>query len=169
MLKNGVDETGNPVQSLLSLMHTLEGRKPHYEINHHPLERTGNAAASVVGGNLSLLYSLLGTPYDIDMSGKILFIEETGEFLYHTDRMMNSLRLAGKLQDLKGLVVGQFSDVKDNSEPFGKEVEEIIYGAVADYTFPVCFGFPAGHDAINLSVVFGKKWELSVQDRKSVV
>jgi muramoyltetrapeptide carboxypeptidase len=163
MLKGALDESGNPGQSLLSLIYALEGRKPHYEISHHPLERMGSAAATVVGGNLSLLYSLLGTPFDIDMSGKILFIEETGEFLYHTDRMMHSLRLAGKLQGLKGLVVGQFSDMKDNPEPFGKEVEEIISGVVADYTFPVCFGFPAGHDSINLPVIFGNKWELNVQ------
>ncbi len=163
MLKGALDETGNPGESLLSLIHTLEGRKPYYEISHHPSGRTGNAAAMVVGGNLSLLYSLLGTPLDIDMSGKILFIEETGEFLYHTDRMMHSLRLAGKLQDLKGLVAGQFSEVKDNAEPFGRTVEEIISEAVADYSFPVCFGFPAGHDAINLPVVFGNNWELNVQ------
>jgi muramoyltetrapeptide carboxypeptidase len=77
--------------------------------------------------------------------------------------MIHSLRLAGKLQNLKGLVAGQFSEVKDNAEPFGKAVEEIISEAVADYSFPVCFGFPAGHDAINLPVVFGKKWEINVQ------
>ncbi len=163
MLKGGLGETGYPGQSLLSLIHTLEGKKPHYEINHHPLERNGNATAMVVGGNLSILCSLLGTPFDIDMSGKILFIEETGEYLYHTDRMMHSLRLAGKLQDLKGLVVGQFSEMKDNAEPFGRALEEIISEAVANYTFPVCFRFPAGHDAINLPLVFGKKWELNVQ------
>ncbi len=165
MLRGGIGETGNPGESLSALLHALEGRKPHYDLNPHPLGRTGNVVAPVVGGNLSLLYSLLGTPLDIDMSGKILFIEETGEYLYHTDRMMLSLRLAGKLQDLKGLVVGQFSDVKDNPEPFGKEVEEIISEAVADYTFPVCFGFPAGHGAKNLPVVLGKKWELNVQKK----
>jgi len=164
MLKGGIGETGNPGESFLALIHAMEGRKPQYDLKSHPMGRTGNAAAVVVGGNLSLLYSLLGTPFDIDMTGKILFVEETGEYLYHTDRMMHSLRLAGKLQDLKGLVVGQFSDVKDNAEPFGKEVEEIISEAVADYTYPVCFGFPAGHGAINLPVVFGSKWEINVQN-----
>src|SRR4029077_13849329 len=105
----------------------------------------GEANSTLVGGNRSLLYALAATPSDIDTKGKILFIEDLDEYLYHIDRMMMQLKRSGKLSGLKGLVIGGFSEMKDNTVPFGKTSEEIILEAVKEYNYPVCFGFPAGH------------------------
>ncbi len=166
MCRHFVDENGQPTDSLLSLIRVLKGEKPVYEFCGNPLNRRGTATARLVGGNLSLLYSLIGTPYDLDTAGKILFIEETSEYLYHIDRMMNSLKLSGKLMNLAGLVVGQFSDVKDNPDPFGKTVEEIILDAVKENDFPVCFGVPAGHEQPNLALTLGAIWKLKITEKK---
>lgn len=164
MCRNFLDENGNPTESLKSLISLLKGEKPVYPIPASPFNRKGTASAPLVGGNLSMLYSLTGTPYDIDTAGKILFIEEISEYLYHIDRMMTSLRLAGKLKSLSGLVAGQFTDVKDNPEPYGKTVEEIILDTVRDYDFPVCFGMPSGHDQPNMALVLGHRWKLIIRD-----
>ena len=169
MVRDGVKPDGTPTQGFLAMIESLEGKKHLYKTEPSQFNRYGNESGTLVGGNLSLLYSLLGTPYDLDTSGKILFIEEIGEYLYHTDRMMISLRLAGKLKGLKGLVVGQFSDVKDNPEPFGKTIEEIISEAVAGYGYPVCFGMQAGHGEPNLPLVFGQEWNLEVSETGAVL
>jgi muramoyltetrapeptide carboxypeptidase len=118
----------------------------------------------LVGGNLSLLYALRGTPYDIDPRGKILFIEDLDELLYHVDRMVQNLRLAGWFKGLAGLIVGGMSDVRDKNpeDPFGKSAEQIIADALGDTTYPVCFGFPAGHIDDNQALVFGADARFSV-------
>lgn len=164
MVRNSMGPDGVPSAGFVRMVEMLEGKRGGYHTGSHSLNRNGIASAPVIGGNLSLLYSLIGTPFDLDTRGRILFIEDVGEYLYHIERMMISLRLAGKLSGLKGLVVGEFSEVKDNPEPFGMTVEEIISDAVKDYDFPVCFGFPAGHGAVNLPVEFGTVWDLSVDN-----
>ena len=151
----------NP-ENLESMLKLLRGEKTDYSFPSDPLNRPGEATGTLVGGNLSLICSLQATPYELDTRNKILFLEDTSEYLYHIDRMMHNLKLSGKLKELKGLVIGDFSDVKDNEEPFGKQVKEIITDAVKNYSFPVCFGFPAGHEKKNLALVFGKKWHLTV-------
>jgi muramoyltetrapeptide carboxypeptidase len=165
MCRNFFPENGLPADTLFSLIQLLRGEKPEYNIIPSSMNRTGTTTARLVGGNLSLLYSLSGTPYDLDTAGKILFIEDIGEYLYHIDRMMIGLRLSGKLKYLAALVVGQFTDVKDNEEPFGKSVEEIILDAVRDYDFPVCFNFPAGHGQPNLALALGSVWKLKVTNK----
>ena len=125
---------------------------------------SGMAKGQLIGGNLSLLYSLSGTPFDIDTTDKILFIEDLDEYLYHIDRMMMQLKLSGKLKKLKGLIVGGMTDMKDNAIPFGKFPEDIILDAVKEYNYPVCFDFPAGHIDKNLALYFGKEVELNVND-----
>ena len=125
--------------------------------------KVGEATAEIVGGNLSLIYSLSGTPFDIQTDGKILFIEDLDEYLYHLDRMMMQLKLSGKLKNLAALIVGGMSDMKDNPIPFGKTAEEIIHDAIKDYDYPVCFQFPAGHIEKNLPVYFGKTATLTIQ------
>ncbi len=124
----------------------------------------GTCEGILIGGNLSLLYALRGTPYDIDPRGKILFIEDLDELLYHVDRMVQNLRLAGWFKELAGLIVGGMSDMRDKNpdDPFGKTAERIIADALGDTTYPVCFGFPAGHIDDNRALVFGKKAKLSV-------
>lgn len=169
MCRSFMDEKLQPKAEVEKMMGILKGIKVEYSIDYQQYNRMGSAEGQLTGGNLSLLYSLLGTPFDVDTRGKILFLEETNEYLYHIDRMMNSLRLAGKLEGLKGLVAGQFTELKDNSDPFGKPVEEIILDATDGYAYPVCFGLEAGHGGTNLPLVFGKSWKLQVDNAKSVM
>ncbi len=161
------DENGAANENLKTVMELLTGSQAEYKIDARPENRTGKCKAGIVGGNLSIIVSLLGTKYGIDTQGKILFIEDIDEYLYHTDRMMHQLKLAGKLDNLAGLVVGDFTDVKDNESPFGKTVHEIIAEAVAEFDYPVCFGFPAGHDKRNLALAFGMNWKLEVSEQKA--
>jgi muramoyltetrapeptide carboxypeptidase len=155
-------ENKKPTRSFFSLMELLTSGKLRMEVNVHPLNRTGTCTGELVGGNLSLIYSLQGTPWQLDTSGKILIIEDLSEYLYHLDRMMQNLRLAGQLKNLAGLLVGGFSDMKDNESPFGKSAYEIILEAVRDYDFPVVFDLPFGHISKNLSLMLGAKYQLEV-------
>ena len=124
----------------------------------HPLNRRGEAEAVVVGGNLSILYSLCGSASDIDTEGKILFIEDLDEYLYHIDRMMQNLKRTGKLKGLKGLIVGSMTDMHDNTIPFGMTAEEIVTAAVKEYDYPVCFNAPFGHIGTeNKALILGEK------------
>ncbi len=145
-----------------SLRHLLFGMPQEYVCEKHRLNRPGDASAPVVGGNLSLLYALSGSVDDIDTRGKILFIEDLDEQLYHIDRMMLQLKRSGKLSHLKGMIVGGMSDMKDNAVPYGKNAEEIIFDAVKEYAYPVCFNFPAGHIERNLALYLGAKAQLAV-------
>jgi muramoyltetrapeptide carboxypeptidase len=151
-------------ESTDSLRRALFGEELIYTVTNQTMlpNRAGIAEGQLVGGNLSLLYALQGSRSDIDTRGKILFIEDLDEYLYHVDRMMLSLKRTWKLSDLKGLIVGGMSDMKDNTIPFGKRAEEIIWDAVKQYDYPVCFGFPAGHETRNLALRFGEVVRLGV-------
>ncbi|MBC8344584.1 MAG: LD-carboxypeptidase [Bacteroidetes bacterium] len=156
-------------ESSLSLKKALFGKALSYEIPHNPYHRKGKSRGKLIGGNLAIITSLLGSQTDFDPSGKILFIEDIGEYLYRIDRMMWGLKRAGKFAGLSGLIVGQFSDIKDDEMPFGQTVYEIIAEHVMDHKFPLCFGFPAGHEEENLALVFGKEYELNVNNLVSKV
>ena len=145
-----------------SLFDALTGKPLRYEFPAHPLNRCGTAEGEVVGGNLSVLCSLLGSDSFPETDGKILFIEDVDEYIYHIDRMMHVLKRAGKLARLKGLVVGGLTQIHDNPDPFGQSVEEVIAEAVADYGYPLCFGFPAGHFSDNRAMVLGQKARINV-------
>jgi muramoyltetrapeptide carboxypeptidase len=139
----------------------------NYEINtseENLKNRTGTSQGQLVGGNLSLLYSLIGSPSQIKTDDKILFIEDLDEMLYHIDRMMQNLNRNGLLKNLKGLIVGGMSDMKDNTIPFGKTAEEIIMEVVADYSYPVCYHFPAGHIMDNRALIFGRNVTFKVSN-----
>jgi len=154
----------NTRSSLDNLKTILFGAEIPYKIEGHPFNRKGKTEAKVVGGNLSILYSLLGSESQINTDGKILFIEDLDEYLYHIDRMMQALKRAGMLNNLAGLIVGGMSDMNDNTIPFGKTTEEIISDIVSEYNYPVAFGFPAGHIDDNQPIVFGKKTILEVSE-----
>ena len=109
----------------------------------------------VVGGNLSVLYSMLGSDLFPDTDGKILFIEDVDEYLYHIDRMMMALKRAGKLAHLKALLVGAFNDMHESSIPLGMTAKEIIYEKVKEYGYPVIWDYPAGHVEDNRAIIFG--------------
>lgn len=152
-------------ESVGTLKKILFGEKMNYKISSHTLNKKGKAEGVLVGGNLSLLYALKGTKSGISTSGKILFLEDVDEYLYHVDRMMLSLKRAGKLSHLEGLIVGGLSEMKDNQTPFGKTAEEIIFDIVKEFDYPVCFNFPAGHDTKNLALPFGRRAKLSVGEK----
>lgn len=130
----------------------------------HALNRHGEATGILVGGNLSVLCSLRGTPYDIDPRGKILLLEDLDELLYHLDRMVMNLQVGGWFNGLAGLVVGHMIKMHDlkESDPFGQQAEEIISRALGSAKYPVCFNFPADHDSDNRALVLGQKTKLSV-------
>ena len=154
-------------EAVETLMKTLFAKEFAYEFEASVFNKKGVAEAEVVGGNLSLLYALSGSVSDLDTKGKILFMEDLDEYLYHIDRMLLNLQRAGKLRHLAGLLVGGMTDMKDNAIPFGKTAEEIIIDAVKEYNFPVCFNFPAGHVDRNLALVLGKRMKLVVDESGS--
>jgi muramoyltetrapeptide carboxypeptidase len=154
---------------ITTLFNILKGNLPTYEVPTNTLNREGVAEGELIGGNLSILYSLRGTSLDFDPHGKILFIEDVGEKLYHLDRMMMNLKNGGVLKCLRGLVVGEFSEMVDSDTPFGATAYEIIYDAVKEYDYPVLCGFPAGHGEVNHPLVLGKRVSLSVTHSKGVL
>ncbi len=136
-----------------------------YEISYkspNSLSRQGIGRGQLVGGNLSILYSLCGSPSALTTEGKILFIEDLDEYLYHIDRMMQNLKRNGYFENLAGLIVGGMTDMKDNTVPYGKTAEEIIMETVADYDFPVCFDFPGGHLVDNRTLIMGGEVTMKV-------
>ena len=145
-----------------SLKKTLCGRIPEYNIPTSDSNRLGQTQGILTGGNLSMLYSLMGSPSDINTENKILFIEDLDEYLYHVDRMMMNLKRNGKLDRLAGLIVGGLSDMNDNSIAFGKTAKEIVWEHVQEYNYPVCFDFPAGHIPDNRALIMGREILLTV-------
>ena len=154
---------------LLSLRKAIEGRRISYQVDPHLFNRRGEAVGELIGGNLALLAHCIGTDSDVKTKGKILFIEDVGEFLYNIDRMMYQLKRADKFKKLAGLIVGGFTDSKDTDRPFGQSAEEIIRDAVSEYDFPVCFGFPVSHGRENLALKIGVGYKLKVGKNKVVL
>jgi muramoyltetrapeptide carboxypeptidase len=152
----------NSQLSLNSIQETLKGKNLNYETKSHPLNINGQAKGQLVGGNLSILYSLCGSQSDIDTDGKILFLEDLDEYLYHIDRMMMNLKRTNKLSNLAGLIIGGMTKMHDNEVPFGKNVSQIILDLVKEYDYPVCFDFPAGHVKNNVCLKFGIDAKLKV-------
>lgn len=142
---------------LLSLKKMLFGKTVEYHFDAHPLNRPGTITSTLTGGNLSMLYSLRGTPIDIKPKNKALFIEDLDEYLYHIDRMMMNLSYSSWFDQLDGLLVGGMSDMHDNTVPFGKKVEEIIADVTANHRFPLAFGLPCGHLKPNFPLLLGDK------------
>jgi muramoyltetrapeptide carboxypeptidase len=151
------------VQSTFDL---LEGKNTHYSWNPYSLNKTGNDSGELVGGNLSMIYSMMGSKEQLQTNGKILFLEDLDEYLYHIDRMMMCLKRAQLLSNLKGLIIGGMTDMNDNAIPFGKEVTQIITDVTKDYNYPVAFDAPVGHINDNKALISGGIYELMVgEDR----
>ena len=157
------EEDGHDKASL-HLKNLLLGNPIRYEINTHPLNKTGKAKGTLRGGNLSVLYGLRGTPYDFPPENTILFIEDVEEKPYHIERMMYNLKLGGILQNISALLVGQFSGCEED-ESMHKTIYESISDLVSGYDFPVCFNFPAGHVKENFPLICGKTIELLVTEK----
>lgn len=161
-------DDGSENQALQTLKQVLFDDQLAYDIPNHSLNRTGKSSGELIGGNLSILYSLTGTNSDIDTKGKILFIEDLCEYAYHVDRMIWNLKKANKLENLAGLIVGGFTDIKPGPIPFGQEAYEIILDAVKDYDYPICFDFPAGHMEDNRALIMGRNVNLEVSQTSKV-
>lgn len=154
-------------QALRSLRRAFFGKRLRYRVAESKYNREGKVEGVVVGGNLSLVYSMLGSETQLDTNGKILYLEEVGEALYHIDRMMISLKRAGTFDNCKGLIIGGFSDLKTDANEFGMTYEEIILDAVKDYDFPVAFDFPAGHITDNRTVLLGRNVSFKVKKSRT--
>ena len=154
----------NTPKSLESLKNSLFGKANSIESPVHKFNRLGKVNAEIIGGNLSILYSLLGSNSDINTDGKILFMEDLDEYLYHIDRMMINMKRNGKFNNLKGMIIGGMSNMNDNNIPFGKTAEEIILDHLKDYNFPICFGFPSGHLDDNRSIRLGVSSVLDINE-----
>jgi muramoyltetrapeptide carboxypeptidase len=156
-------------QGLETLRKALFGEGLNYEIEPYDNNKIGESQAEIIGGNVTLLTACLGARNDISYDGKILFIEDVNDYNYAIDRMLRTLDRAGKFKNLAGLIVGGFTDLKENDIPFGFTPYETIQEIVAKYDYPVCYNFPAGHLPDNRALIFGEKVSLSVKKEKATI
>lgn len=154
-------------EGIQSLHRTLFGKKLQYKIDSSSFNRQGESTGQLVGGNLSIVYSMLGSDTNLNMNGRILFIEDVGEALYHIDRMMISLKRAGFFENCNGVIVGDFKLKKNEGNRFGKSLEEIVLEAVDGTDFPVVFNFPAGHLVDNRTLLMGSYVDMKVTNKKA--
>ena len=164
-----VDLKSIETEALNSLKKVLSGESITYKVPFSRLNKQGVCSGELVGGNLSVLYSMLGSKSSISTKDKILFLEDLDEYLYHIDRMMMNLKRNGYFEGLKGLIIGGMVHMHDNKIAFGKTSEEIILDITKDYNFPIAFNFPAGHIPDNRSLLFGKQVELEVNEKETIL
>lgn len=151
------------IETIDSIRQCITGEKMRYTFAPNPNNRTGLATGELVGGNLKTLETLAGSKSDLNTKGKILFVEDTGEYLYSIDRMFWNLKRSGKLDKLIGLIVGGFKIKKDDEgEEFGQTLEQIVLDKVKEYSFPVCFDFPVGHQKNNFAIKCGMVHTLGI-------
>lgn len=167
VMAGGITEETHADKYVQSLQQALKGKAGKFNFEPHPLDREGSATGILVGGNLSILANLSGTRSQVNTKGKILVLEDIGEYRYHVDRMMYNLKRAGWLEKLAGLVVGAFVQGKETTTPFGETEYEIIHHIVEDYGFPVAYGFPVGHQVENYTLKLGALYELKVNGKQS--
>lgn len=151
--------------SLETLRKVLFNEPLEYRLTSEFQNRSGESSGVLIGGNLAILVMMSGSVSEQDFRDKILFIEDVGEYLYSLDRMMWNLKRAGKLDKLKGLIVGSFTEMKDSDIPFGQTAEEIIMNHLREYEYPVCFNFPAGHISDNRALILGRKVKMTVKNQ----
>lgn len=158
---NGVDKY------IQSLHNAILGKKNAYTCMPHSYNKTGLATGTLVGGNLSILAHLIGSPSSINTKNNILFLEDIGEQIYHIDRMLYQLKRSGKLDNLAGLVIGGFTGMEDTERPFGKKVYAVVKDIIEGYNYPVAFGFPVSHSKQNVALKVGVSYTLKVTSNKT--
>ncbi|HLD51711.1 MAG TPA: LD-carboxypeptidase [Sediminibacterium sp.] len=164
-MANAFNEGGAKLPYVQSLQKALKGTKAKYTCTTHAMNQLGKASGVLMGGNLALIAHLVGSKMMYKTKGSILFLEDVGEYAYNIDRMFIQLKRAGIFNQLSGLILGGFTDRKDTTRPFGKTVEEIIQEHIAEYDYPICFGFPVSHDTENYALKVGASFELSVTSK----
>jgi muramoyltetrapeptide carboxypeptidase len=160
------NDDGDKNKFILSLQKTLKGNKTNYNCNPNSFNKIGIASGELVGGNLAMIAHTIGTKSSYDTKNKILFLEDIGEYIYNIDRMLIQLKRSEVFESLAGLVIGSFTDTKDTTIPFGKNVNTIIQEHTSEYHFPVCFNFPVGHQAENVALKIGVNYTLNVGNKK---
>ena len=155
--------------SITSLKAGLFGTLAMHNIESNKSNRMGSAKGILIGGNLTLLTAQLGSASQLDTRNKILFIEEIGEYKYHIDRMLQSLKRAGYFDHCNGVIVGDMMDIKANSPAWGTGIEELIMNILDPYDFPVAFGIPAGHKPENRALIFGRSIDLNITKSETVI
>ena len=163
------NDMGYKNEYVLSLKNVLVGKKVKYTVPAHAFNKKGEGIGELVGGNLSLLAHLTGTDSDIKTRGRILFIEDVGEYSYNIDRMLYQLKRSGKFSKLAGLIIGGFTEMKDTERPFGKTAYEIILDIIREYNYPVCFDFPVSHSDKNYALKIGVGYKLKVGKSRAIL
>ena len=162
-----------PIQiaTINSIEKALKGEElMRYEAAYQSNNRLGEAEGELIGGNLRCIENLAGSTSEIKTDGKILFVEDVGEYLYSIDRMFYNLKRSGKLDKLKGLVVGGFRVKKDDdNDGFGKTLEQVVMEKVKEFGYPVCFDFPVGHQKANYALKCGLKHRLIVSEQQTIL
>lgn len=169
MCTSMTDDLKDIEYTITTFKKALFGDTLEYTIEGNSYNKTGAAKAPLVGGNLTLLHTMLGSDTSINTDGKILFIEEIGEYKYHIDRMLQSLKRAGYFDNCKGLIVGDISRMRKNTTAWGTSVEQLILDVLEECDFPVLFGFPAGHEKDNRALILGRTVEMEVGKDKALV
>ena len=159
----------NTEASLKHLSQIMKGEKEPISFETSSYNKGASFEGQVIGGNLSILYSLLGTNNGVQTNDKILFIEDIDEYLYHIDRMMLSLKKAKKLEGLKGIIVGGFTDIKDNEIPFGFQIEEIILEHCKEYDYPIVFDAPIGHISNHIPIILGANIHVKQEKENTII
>lgn len=159
----------NSSEAINTMMAALKGENADVSCDPNSYNKNGVANGKLVGGNLSIVYSLLGTDDQVDFTDCILFVEDLAEHLYHIDRMFFALNKAGVLDKIKGLIIGGMTDLEDTDIPFGKTVEEIILEHFTYRNIPIAFGFPAGHISDNRALILGDQCKLEVSAEKTLL
>jgi len=156
------DDAEKIVETLKSFKKSIFGEKLSYSLVSVDDNKKGKGKGQFIGGNIALLASMLGSESQMNADGKILFIEDVGEYKYSIDRMLRSLKRAGFFKHCKGLIVGDISKIKTNSVKWGSSIEQLVLDVVQEYNFPVLFSFPSGHEPDNRSLIFGRTIEMNV-------
>ncbi|WP_243652157.1 S66 peptidase family protein [Mariniflexile fucanivorans] len=163
------DDNSTISETISTFKDALFGKPLAYTLEGSKYNKTGTTSGQLVGGNLTILHTMLGSKTSIETSGKILFIEEIGEYEYHIDRMLQSLKRAGYFENCKGVLVGDITKVRRNTTAWGVPVQQLILDVLAEYNFPIAFNMPAGHEKDNRALILGRMVELVVEKEKSKV
>lgn len=163
------DDQKDLEQTIATFKQAIFGETLSYTLEGSSYNQTGRVTAPIVGGNLTMLHTMLGSKTSIDTTGKILFIEEIGEYKYHIDRMLQSLKRAGYFDNCAGVLVGDMTKLRTNTTPWGSSIEQLILDALGDYNFPIAFNMPAGHEADNRAMILGRTVKLTVSSGQSTV
>ena len=163
------DDLSEIEETVATFKEAIFGNKLAYTLDGSEYNRTGIVTAPLVGGNLTMLHTMLGSKTSIDTSGSILFIEEIGEYKYHIDRMLQSLKRAGYFDHCKGVIVGDMTKLRKNTTLWGTSIEQLILDALSEYDFPISFNMHAGHEKDNRAMILGRTVELNVTKEKSII